>query len=101
MDSGFSYAILFSLSPFHPNLKRHLRIRRFVIVPNVHLIAFWCAQHDEVDTVGFVTDVIQIGVIRHQRPVVSAINTSESASIRLNCMGFLRYSNHPFGSTSR
>ena len=36
MDSGFSYAILFSLSPFHPNLKRHLRIRRFVIVPNVH-----------------------------------------------------------------
>lgn len=40
MDSGFSYAILFSLSPFHPNLKRHLRIRRFVIVPNVHLIAF-------------------------------------------------------------
>lgn len=37
-----------SLSPFHPNLKRHLRIRRFVIVPNVHLIAFRRAQHDEV-----------------------------------------------------
>lgn len=27
MGSGFSYAILFSISPFHPNLKRHLRIR--------------------------------------------------------------------------
>lgn len=57
MGSGFSYAILFSLSPFHPNLKRHLRIRRFVIVPNVHLIAFRRAQHDEVQILRFLRDV--------------------------------------------
>lgn len=57
MGSGFSYAILFSLSPFHPNLKRHLRICRFIVVPNVHLIAFRRAQHDEVQILRFLRDV--------------------------------------------
>ena len=57
MGSGFSYAILFSLSPFHPNLKRHLRICRFIAVPNVHLIAFRRAQHDEVQILRFLRNI--------------------------------------------
>ena len=33
---------------FGNSIKRHLRICRFIAVPNVHLIAFRRAQHDEV-----------------------------------------------------